>query len=75
MTKTIAKIGNSQGIILDAAFLDLARLRLGDQLTVTVHEGGAIVMTPIRTTIDAKEARAKAKRLIRRNSKLFQRLS
>ena len=75
MTKTIAKIGNSQGIILDAAFLDLARLRLGDQLTVTLHEGGAIVMTPIRTTIDAKEAGAKAKRLIRRNSKLFQRLS
>lgn len=75
MTKTIAKIGNSQGIILDAAFLDLARLRLGDQLTVTVHEGGAIVMTPIRTTIDAKEAEAKAKRLIRRNSKLFERLS
>lgn len=75
MTKTIAKIGNSQGIIFDAAFLDLARLRLGDQLTVTVHEGGAIVLTPIRTVIDAKEAAAKAKRLIRRNSKLFKRLS
>lgn len=75
MTKTIAKIGNSQGIILDTAFLDLARLRLGDQLSVTVHEGGAIVLTPIRRAIDAKEAATAAKRLIRRNSKLFKRLS
>ncbi|MBA3833352.1 MAG: hypothetical protein H0X34_15970 [Chthoniobacterales bacterium] len=75
MTKTIARIGNSQGIILDAAFLDLARLRLGDQLSVTLHEGGAIVLTPIRPAIDAKEAATAAKRLIRRNSKLFKRLS
>ena len=75
MTKTIAKIGNSQGIILDAAFLDLARLRLGDQLSVTVHEGGSIVMTPIRPAIGAQEAATAAKRLIRRNAKLFERLS
>ncbi len=75
MTKTISKIGNSQGIILDASFLDLARLRLGDQLTVTVHEGGAIVLTPIRTSIDAEEAASKAKKLIRKNSRLFRRLS
>ncbi|MBA3960437.1 MAG: AbrB family transcriptional regulator [Chthoniobacterales bacterium] len=75
MTKTIAKIGNSQGIILDSAFLDLARLRLGDQLSVTIHDGGAITLTPVRTSIDAKVAAASAKRLIRRNSKLFKRLS
>lgn len=75
MTKTISKIGNSQGIIFDAAFLDLARLRLGDQLTVTVHEGGSIVMTPVRKVVDAKEAATRAKRLIRKNSKLFKRLS
>lgn len=75
MTKTISKIGNSQGIILDAAFLDLARLRLGDQLTVTMHEGGAIIMTPIRTAIGVEEAAATAKRLIGKNSRLFKRLS
>lgn len=75
MTKTIAKIGNSQGIILDAAFLDLARLRLGDRLSVTVHEGGSIVMTPIRPAIGPQEAATAAKRLIRRNAKLFKRLS
>lgn len=75
MTKTISKIGNSQGIIFDAAFLDLARLKQGDQVTVTMHEGGAIVLTPIRPAIGAKVAGTKARRLIRRNSKLFKRLS
>lgn len=75
MTKTISKIGNSQGIIFDTAFLDLARLNLGDQLSVSLHEGGTIVLTPIRETVGAKEAGTAAKRLIRRNSKLFQRLA
>jgi antitoxin component of MazEF toxin-antitoxin module len=75
MTKTISKIGNSQGIIFDSAFLDLARLKLGDQLTVTVHEGGAIVLTPLRPALTTKEAATKAKRLIRRNATLFKRLS
>jgi antitoxin component of MazEF toxin-antitoxin module len=31
MTKTISKIGNSQGIIFDAALMDLAGAKLGDQ--------------------------------------------
>ena len=75
MTKTISKIGNSQGIIFDAALMDLARLKLGDQVTVTVHEGGSIILTPVRSAIDAKEAGAAAKRLIRKNSALFKRLS
>ncbi|CAN5390515.1 hypothetical protein BH20VER3_BH20VER3_24130 [soil metagenome] len=75
MTKTISKVGNSQGIIFDSAFLDLARLKLGDQLSVTLHEGGAIVLTPFRPAISAEEAGIKAKRLIRRNAKLFKRLS
>ena len=48
MTKTISKIGNSQGIIFDAALMDLARIKVGDQLNVTVHEGGAITLMPLR---------------------------
>ena len=36
MTTTISKIGNSQGIIFDAALMDLARLKVGDQVNVTV---------------------------------------
>lgn len=75
MTKTISKVGNSQGIIFDAALMDLARVKVGDQLTVTVHEGGAIVLTPVRPVLDPALAAATAQRLIRKNSALFKRLS
>jgi len=75
MTKTISKVGNSQGIVFDAALMDLARLKVGDQVTVTVHEGGSIILTPIRPGIGPKRAAATAKRLIRKNSGLFRRLS
>jgi antitoxin component of MazEF toxin-antitoxin module len=75
MTKTITKVGNSQGIIFDAALMDLARVKLGDQLTVTVHEGGTIILTPLRPAIDPVKAATTAKRLIRKNSALFKRLS
>lgn len=46
MIKTISKIGNSQGIILDAALMELAHLKPGDQVNLTVHEGGSITLTP-----------------------------
>ncbi len=75
MTKAISKVGNSQGIIFDAALMDLARLKVGDEVTVTVHEGGSIVLTPVRPTIGAKTAAAAAKRLIKKNSTLFKRLA
>ena len=75
MTKTISKIGNSQGLIFDAALMDLARLKVGDQVTVTVHEGGSIVLTPVRPHIGSREAAAVARRLIRKNSELFRRLA
>ena len=75
MIKTISKIGNSQGLMMDAALMDMARLKIGDQVNVTVHEGGSIVLTPVRKVIEAREAAATAKRLIRKNSELFRRLS
>lgn len=75
MTKTISKVGNSQGIIFDAALMDLARVKIGDQLTVTIHEGGSIILTPVRPALDPATAAATAKRLIRKNSALFKRLS
>ena len=75
MTKTISKVGNSQGIIFDAALMDLARVKVGDQLTVTVHEGGSIVLTPVRPVLDPARAAATAKRLICKNSALFKSLS
>jgi len=48
MTKTITKIGNSQGLMFDAALMELARIKVGDQVNVEVHEGGTITLTPIR---------------------------
>jgi antitoxin component of MazEF toxin-antitoxin module len=56
MTKTISKIGNSQGIIFDAALMDLARVKIGDQLNITVMpESGAIVLMPLHTGPSKKE--------------------
>jgi antitoxin component of MazEF toxin-antitoxin module len=75
MTKTITKVGNSQGIIFDAALMELAHLKVGDELNVELHQGGTITLTPIRPTIEPTEAAATAKRLIRKNAKLFRRLS
>ena len=75
MTKTISKVGNSRGIIFDAALMDLAHLKVGDQVSVTVHEGGAIVLTPVRPVIEPKKAATTARRLIRKNQELFKRLA
>jgi antitoxin component of MazEF toxin-antitoxin module len=55
MTKTISKIGNSQGIIFDAALLELAHLKVGDQVNVEVHSGGTITITPIHPRPDQEE--------------------
>lgn len=48
MIKTVSKIGNSQGIILDTALMELAHLKIGDELNLEVHEGGTITLTPMR---------------------------
>jgi antitoxin component of MazEF toxin-antitoxin module len=75
MTKNIAKIGNSNGVIFDATLMDLARLKRGDQVNVEVHEGGVITLTPLRRSIEPKKAAATAARLIRKNAELFRRLA
>ena len=75
MIKTITKIGNSKGIILDAAILELAHLKEGDQLSVTIHDSGAITFTPTREVIDAEAASASASEVLGKNDELFRRLS
>ncbi len=75
MTKTITKVGNSQGIIFDAALMEMAHLKVGDQVNVTLHDGGAIMLTPIRPIIESDQAAKTARRLIGKNSELFRRLS
>ena len=75
MIKTITKIGNSQGIVFDTALMELARLKVGDQVNVTVHEGGSIYLTPVKPVIGAVEAAVSAKTIIAKNQELFRRLS
>ena len=75
MIKTITKIGNSQGIMLDAALMDLAHLKVGDQVNLTVHDGGAIYLAPIHPTVTPEEAAVSTRRTIARNRELFRRLA
>ncbi len=75
MLKSISKIGNSQGLIFDAALCELTGLKAGDQVNVTVHEGGAITITPMRPKIAPEDAATAARDLIRRNRELFKRLA
>ncbi len=75
MIKTIKRVGNSKGIILDAAILDLAHLKEGDQLDLVVHDSGSITLTPIRPVVEPDEAAETARTLIKKNSELFRRLS
>jgi antitoxin component of MazEF toxin-antitoxin module len=75
MVKTITKIGNSQGLIFDQTLMDLAHLKVGDEVDITLHDGGSLTITPIRERITSKEATATARRLIERNKELFRRLS
>jgi antitoxin component of MazEF toxin-antitoxin module len=76
MIKTISKIGNSQGIIFDSALLQLARLKVGDEVNVEVHAGGTITIVPMeQRVIEPVPAAETARRLILKNNDLFRRLS
>jgi antitoxin component of MazEF toxin-antitoxin module len=67
MTKTITKIGNSQGIVFDTAFMDLARLKVGDRVDATiVPDSGAIILMPLRKNAPAQnEIRAVIKKTMK----------
>jgi antitoxin component of MazEF toxin-antitoxin module len=66
MTKTITKIGNSQGIMFDTAFMDLARLKVGDRVDATIiPDSGAIVLMPLRKGPTRKEISATINRTMK----------
>jgi antitoxin component of MazEF toxin-antitoxin module len=76
MTKTISKIGNSQGIIFDAAMMDLARVKLGDQVNVTVMPGsGTIVLEPLRKGPSKNEMSSLIKKTAKDYSKTLRNLA
>jgi antitoxin component of MazEF toxin-antitoxin module len=76
MTKTISKIGNSQGIIFDAALMDLARLKVGDQVNVAVmSDSGTIVLEPLRNGPSKAEITAVIKKTAKDYRKTLRKLA
>jgi antitoxin component of MazEF toxin-antitoxin module len=75
MIKTITKVGNSQGIMLDAALMDLERLKVGDQVNLTVHEGGAIYLTPVRPVVTPEAATRAIKKVMKDYGRTMKRLA
>ena len=76
MTKTISKIGNSQGIIFDAALMDLARVKVGDQVNVTVVPNtGTIVLEPLRNGPSRTEISAVIKKTAKDYRKTLRKLA
>jgi antitoxin component of MazEF toxin-antitoxin module len=69
MVKTISKVGNSHGIVFDAALMDLAHLKAGDEVNVEVHEGGTITLTPLRP----RPSRAEVSKIIKSTMKDYSR--
>lgn len=75
MIKTITKIGNSQGITFDTALMDLARLKVGDQVNVTVHESGAVYLTPIRPAVSPQAVTKEIKAIMKDYKRTMRRLA
>jgi antitoxin component of MazEF toxin-antitoxin module len=75
MIKKITKIGNSNGIVFDAALMDMAHLKTGDEVSITVHEGGSIVIAPMRPVVTVEQAEASIKGWMDKNDELFRRLA
>jgi antitoxin component of MazEF toxin-antitoxin module len=75
MMKTITKIGNSQGIIFDTALMDMAHLKVGDEINISVHEGGSIVITPLHPFISPEAAAESSIEWNEKNKELFRRLT
>ena len=75
MVKTITKIGNSQGIIFDQTLMDLANLKVGDEVNITMHAGGTLTITPVRPEIPPKEVTATIRKTVKDYKRTLKRLS
>ena len=75
MIKTITKFGNSQGIIFDDDLLELANLKVGDKVTVTVHEGGTITLVPDVVTAADDTFQETLNKVLKSHSETLKKLS
>ena len=75
MLKSISKVGNSHGLIFDTALRELTGLKAGDQVNVTVHEGGAITLTPIRKSAAPEVVSTTIKKAVKDYRRTLRRLA
>jgi antitoxin component of MazEF toxin-antitoxin module len=75
MLKQITKVGNSQGLILDSALMDLTGLRVGDQVNIVVAPGGAIILTPIRKAAPREVVSATIRKTVKDYRKTLKKLA
>ena len=75
MIKTITKIGNSQGIIFDSALLQLARLKVGDEVNVEIHSGGTITIAPIALMLPKEDISALIEDTMKQYARTMKRLA
>ena len=74
--KKVRKVGKSEGIIFGAAIKDRARVKVGDQLDVTmVPDSGAIMLMPIRKGPTPKEVSATIRKTIKDYRKTLRKLA
>jgi antitoxin component of MazEF toxin-antitoxin module len=75
MYKKISKLGNSQGVVFDAALMEMARLKVGDDVNVEVHEGGTITITPLSPRPSKEEVTATIKGVMKDYAKTMRKLA
>jgi antitoxin component of MazEF toxin-antitoxin module len=75
MIKTITKVGNSQGLILDSTLLEMTHLKVGDEVNVEVHEGGTITITPLRPRPSPEEISRTIKSTMKDYARTMKKLS
>ena len=75
MHKKIIKLGNSQGLVFDAALMELARLKTGDDVNVEVHEGGTITITPLRSRPSRSEVTSTIKAVMKDYARTMRKLA
>lgn len=75
MIKRLTKVGNSYGLIFDAAVRGLSGLKPGDEVNVTVHDGGTIILTPVRKAHDADAVKSAIRRTVKDYRKTLRKLA
>ena len=75
MVKVIMKIGNSQGLLLDAPLMEMLHLKVGDQVNIEVHDGGTATLTPIRPRPDSAAVKAAIAGVVKDYAKTLSRLA